>query len=74
MSIPPSIVDPNHIMMTGENPFVRLAPENSDDYTTTVSFWRMTFCPAGPGHVVPFDAGATDGPETQNRRASCSAV
>ena len=52
MPIPPSIVDPNHILMTGENPFVRLAPLDSDDYTTMVSFWRMTFCPAGPGHVL----------------------
>lgn len=52
MPIPPSIVDPNHIMMTGENPFVRLAPDDNDNYTTSVSFWRMTFCPAGPGHVL----------------------
>lgn len=52
MSIPASIVDPNRILMTGENPFVRLAPDDSDNYTTTVSFWRMTFCPAGPGHVL----------------------
>jgi hypothetical protein len=52
MPIPPLLVDPNHILMTGENPFVRLAPEDSDNYTTMVSFWRMTFCPAGPGHVL----------------------
>ena len=52
MSIPPSIVDPNAILMTGENPFVRLTPEDNDEYTTSVSFWRMTFCPAGPGHVL----------------------
>jgi hypothetical protein len=61
MTIPPSIVDPNHILMTGENPFVRLAPEDSDDYTTTVSFWRMTFCPAGPGHVLFARSELTDG-------------
>ncbi|MGI9523933.1 MAG: hypothetical protein ACR2PG_20050 [Hyphomicrobiaceae bacterium] len=52
MPISPSIVDPNHISMTGENPFVHLAPEDSDDYTTMVSFWRMSFCPTGPGHVL----------------------
>jgi hypothetical protein len=52
MTIPPLLVDPNHVLMTGENPFLRLAPQDSDDYTTTVSFWRMTFCPAGPGHVL----------------------
>jgi hypothetical protein len=52
MSIPPLLVDPNKILMTGENPFVRLSPEDNDNYTTSVSFWRMTFCPAGPGHVL----------------------
>ena len=60
MTIPPSIVDPNRIVMTGENPFVRLAPENNDDYTTSVSFWRMTFCPAGPGHVLFAKSELTD--------------
>ncbi|MBU2534164.1 MAG: hypothetical protein KKB37_15595 [Alphaproteobacteria bacterium] len=60
MSIPPSIVDPNRILMTGENPFVRLAAEDSDDYTTAVSFWRMTFCPAGPGHVLFAKSELTD--------------
>lgn len=60
MTIPPSIVDPNQILMTGENPFVRLAAEDSDDYTTTISFWRMTFCPAGPGHVLFAKSELTD--------------
>ena len=60
MSIPPSIVDPNRILMTGENPFVRLSPEDNDDYTTSVSFWRMTFCPAGPGHVLFAKSDLTD--------------
>lgn len=60
MSIPPSIVDPNRILMTGENPFVRLAPEDNDNYTTMVSFWRMTFCPAGPGHVLFAKSELTD--------------
>ena len=60
MSIPPSIVDPNQILMTGENPFVRLALEDSDEYTTSVSFWRMTFCPAGPGHVLFAKSELTD--------------
>lgn len=60
MSIPPSMVDPNRIVMTGENPFVRLATEDNDDYTTSVSFWRMTFCPAGPGHVLFAKSELTD--------------
>ena len=61
MSLPPSIVDPNHILMTGENPFVRLAPTDTDDYTTMVSFWRMTFCPAGPGHALFAKSELTEG-------------
>lgn len=60
MSIPPSIVDPNRILMTGENPFVRLAPEDSDDYTTSVSFWRVAYSPAGPGHVLFAKSELTD--------------
>ncbi|MEQ1613675.1 MAG: hypothetical protein ABL904_13055 [Hyphomicrobiaceae bacterium] len=52
MPVPPLLVDPNHVLMTGENPFVRLAPVDCDDYTTMVSFWRMAFCPAGPGHTL----------------------
>lgn len=60
MSIPASMVDPNRIVMTGENPFVRLATEDNDDYTTSVSFWRMTFCPAGPGHVLFAKSELTD--------------
>ncbi len=52
MAIPSSFVDPNRILMTGENPFVRLTSADNDDYSTTASFWRMTFCPAGPGHVL----------------------
>jgi hypothetical protein len=61
MTIPPSIVEPNRILMTGENPFVRLATEDCDDYTTQVSFWRMTFCPEGPGHVLFAKSELTDG-------------
>lgn len=60
MSLPASIVDPNHIVMTGENPFVRLSNEDNDDYSTAVSFWRMTFCPAGPGHVLFAKSDLTD--------------
>ncbi|MGI9524927.1 MAG: hypothetical protein ACR2PG_25130 [Hyphomicrobiaceae bacterium] len=61
MSIPTSIVDPNQLLMTGENPFVRLSPDDNDNYTTMVSFWRTTFCPAGPGHVLFAKSELTDG-------------
>lgn len=60
MTIPASMVDPNKILMTGENPFVRLTSDDNDDYSTSVSFWRMTFCPAGPGHVLFAKSELTD--------------
>ena len=44
--------DPNLVILTGENPFIRLAPTDTDTYTTNASFWRILFCPAGPGHVL----------------------
>src|SRR6056297_3419927 len=59
--IPTSIVDPNKILMTGENPFVRLSEKDDDNYSTSVSFWRMTFCPEGPGHVLFAKSELTDG-------------
>lgn len=52
MAVPPLLVDPNRVLMTGENPFVRLAPQDNDNYTTSVSFWRVRFSPAGGGHVL----------------------
>ena len=41
--------DPNLVILTGENPFIRLAPTDTDTYTTNASFWRIIFCPAGRG-------------------------
>jgi len=47
-----STADPNKVVLTGENPFIRLSPVDSDDYTTNASYWRIIFSPAGPGHVL----------------------
>jgi len=47
-----STADPNKVILTGENPFIRLSPTDSDDYTTNASYWRIIFSPAGPGHVL----------------------
>jgi hypothetical protein len=49
---PMSSADPNAVIVTGENPFIRLSVTDSDDYTTNASFWRIIFSPAGPGHVL----------------------
>jgi hypothetical protein len=52
--------DPNRVILTGENPFIRLSPVDSDNYTTNASFWRIIFCPAGPGHVLYLKSELTD--------------
>jgi hypothetical protein len=44
--------DPNRVILTGENPFIRLSAKDGDPNSTDASFWRILFCPAGPGHVL----------------------
>jgi len=47
-----STADPNRVILTGENPFIRLSAKDGDPITTNASFWRIIFSPAGPGHVL----------------------
>jgi hypothetical protein len=47
-----SAADPNRVLLVGENSFIRLGSVDSDDYTTTASFWRIVFSPTGTGHVL----------------------
>ncbi len=44
--------DPNHVVLTGENPFIRLSETDGGPTTTSASFWRIILSPAGPGHVL----------------------
>lgn len=44
--------DPNRVILTGENPFIRLSAADGGPPTTNASFWRIITCPAGPGHVL----------------------
>ncbi len=44
--------DPNHVVLTGENPFIRLSETDGGTATTNASFWRIVLGPAGPGHVL----------------------
>ena len=44
-------VDPNAVMLTGENPFIRLSATDGGPNTTEASFWRITFSPGGPGQL-----------------------
>jgi hypothetical protein len=52
--------DVNRVILTGENPFIRLSPNDADPLTTNASFWRIIFCPAGPGHVLYLKSELTE--------------
>jgi hypothetical protein len=52
--------DPNHVILTGENPFIRLSASDGGPVTTNASFWRIITCPAGPGHVLYLNSELTD--------------
>ncbi len=56
-----SIADPNRTILTGENPFIRLSAKDGDPNSTDASFWRIIFCPAGPGHVLYMKSELTEG-------------
>ena len=45
-------VDPNDVLMTGENSFVRLSLDGGKTLSTRVSHWRVLWCPAGAGHTL----------------------
>jgi hypothetical protein len=55
-----SVADPNQLILTGENPFIRLSATDSAPITTNASFWRIILCPAGPGHVLYIKSELTD--------------
>jgi hypothetical protein len=45
-------LDPNRLILTGENPFIRLSETAGGTITTNASFWRILISPSGPGHVL----------------------
>ena len=53
-------VDPNSVMMTGENSFIRLSPDGGKTQTDRVSHWRVLWCGAGGGHVLFIQSQLTD--------------
>lgn len=52
MTTTPRTVDPGRVLLTGENPFIRLAEADGGAVTTDASFWRILLSPGGPGHVL----------------------
>jgi hypothetical protein len=53
-------VDPNEVLMTGENSFIRLSADGGKTHTTRVSHWRVLWCPAGAGHAMFMQSPLTD--------------
>jgi hypothetical protein len=54
-------VDPIVVILTGEIQFIRLSATDGGPNTTDASFWRITFSPAGPGHVLYLKSELTQG-------------
>ncbi len=54
--------DPNRVIISGENPFIRLSEvDDGANFTTNASFWRVLFSPGGPGHVLFLKSELTGG-------------
>ncbi|KAA0893184.1 hypothetical protein FQ179_12375 [Pusillimonas sp. ANT_WB101] len=54
-------IDPNRVILTGENPFIRLSVTDGGPITTNASFWRIALSPGGPGHVLYVKSEFTKG-------------
>ena len=54
---PPAPVRPGAVIVSGENPYIRLLDKEGGRPLTTVSFWRIYWSPAGPGHICLPDRG-----------------
>ena len=54
-------VDPNDVIMTGENSFIRLSKDGGQTQSSRLSHWRVLWCPAGAGHALFIQSELTDG-------------
>lgn len=54
-------VDPNAVMMTGENSFIRLSSDGGATQSSRLSHWRVLWCPAGAGHALFIQSELTGG-------------
>ena len=55
-----SPIDPNRVLLTGENPYIRLGETDGGPTSTDASFWRILFSPGGPGNVLFLKSELTD--------------
>ena len=56
-----SSADANRVILTGENPFIRLSATDGGDFTSNASFWSIVLSPAGAGHVLYLKSELTGG-------------
>jgi hypothetical protein len=54
-------VDPNTVLMTGENSFIRLSHDGGKTASDRLSHWRVLWCPAGAGHALFVQSELTGG-------------
>jgi len=54
-------VDPNAVLMTGENSFIRLSSDGGTTLTDRASHWRVLWCQAGGGHALFLQSTLTGG-------------
>lgn len=52
--------DPNKVVLTGENSFIRLHLEEGEPEITRASHWRILLSPYGAGHVLYLKSDLTD--------------
>ncbi len=55
----PQLVDPNDVVMTGENSFIRLSNDGGKTIADRVSHWRVLWSPAGQGHALFIESPLT---------------
>src|SRR5215469_3119826 len=55
-----STVDANRVILTGENSVIRLTGNDSDNFTTNATFWRILSSAGGPGHVLYLKSELTE--------------
>ena len=53
-------IDPSRLLLTGENPYIRLSETDGEPTTTDASFWRILFSPGGHGHVLFLQSELTE--------------
>ncbi len=53
------MVDPNEVVMTGENSFIRLSDDGGKTIADRVSHWRVLWSPAGQGHALFIESTLT---------------